>query len=217
MLRITCAAAVSWSAAWRAPLACRHAGVTCLRLLMVCRAPCCMPLTIKPLKTHLQAVETGGSKRMAAAAGQLGSRAAAAAKDGATWALLLKILLVSLLRRFQPKAVSSFELLCLAVPLPDVMARWMVSHGNLHSPDVHIGLPVSACVTQREVWQEMSVKSFVDAHVQFYNTSFWKGPSLLQPASSVVSEPRIAIWTQCRAGRPCQTASRSACNLQPGI
>ena len=49
------------------------------------------------------------------------------AKDGATWALLLKILLVSLLRRFQPKAVTSFELLCLAVPLPDAMARWMVS------------------------------------------------------------------------------------------
>ena len=49
------------------------------------------------------------------------------AKDGATWALLLKILLVSLLRRFQPKAVNSFELLCLAVPLPDAMARWMVS------------------------------------------------------------------------------------------
>ena len=64
---------------------------------------------------------------MAAAARQLGSRAVATAKDGATWALLLKILLVSLLRRFQPKAVTSFELLCLAVPLPDVMARWMVS------------------------------------------------------------------------------------------
>ncbi len=49
------------------------------------------------------------------------------ARDGATWALILKILLVSLLRRFQPKAVTSFELLCLAVPLPDAMARWMVS------------------------------------------------------------------------------------------
>ena len=88
---------------------------------------------------------------MAAAARQLGSRAVATAKDGAMWALLLKILLVSLLRRFQPKAVTSFELLCLAVPLPDVMARWMVSHGILYSPDAHSRLPACACVTWREL------------------------------------------------------------------
>ena len=96
---------------------------------------------------------------MAAAARQLGSRAVATAKDGATWALLLKILLVSLLRRFQPKAVTSFELLCLAVPLPDVMARWMVSHGTLHSPDVHSSLPVSTCVTQHEVLATVNIQA----------------------------------------------------------
>ena len=74
-----------------------------------------------------QAEEIGLTQRSAAATRKLGSRSMAFAKDGATWALILKILLVSLLRRFQPKAVTSFELLCLAVPLPDAMARWMVS------------------------------------------------------------------------------------------
>jgi hypothetical protein len=76
----------------------------------------------------LQAEEAKSlTKKTAAGARRLGSHTVAAAKDGATWALLLKILLVSLLRRLQPKAVTSFELLCLAVPLPDAMARWMVS------------------------------------------------------------------------------------------
>ena len=101
--------------------------------------------------THVQAVDTGKSKKMAAATRHLGSRAMATAKDGATWALLLKILLVSLLRRFQPKAVSSFELLCLAVPLPDVMARWMVRRRILHSRNLHSSPPASACMTLREV------------------------------------------------------------------
>ncbi len=77
----------------------------------------------------------------------------ALAKDGATWALILKILLVSLLRRFQPKAVTSFELLCLAVPLPDAMARWMVRHRSCcislnstyaqHPPKFRQGSPCS--------------------------------------------------------------------------
>ena len=73
-----------------------------------------------------QAEDTGLTKKTATATRNLGGRSMALAKDGATWALILKILLVSLLRRFQPKAVTSFELLCLAVPLPDAMARWMV-------------------------------------------------------------------------------------------
>ena len=49
-----------------------------------------------------------------------------AVKDGSALALLLKVLLVALLRRFQPKAVASFELLSLAVPIPDLLAHWMV-------------------------------------------------------------------------------------------
>jgi len=73
-----------------------------------------------------QAEEAGLTKKTASATRKLGSRSVAVVKDGATWALVLKILLVSLLRRFQPKAVNSFELLCLAVPLPDAMAIWMV-------------------------------------------------------------------------------------------
>lgn len=55
----------------------------------------------------------------------------ASVKDGTALALLLKVLLVALLRRFQPKAVASFELLSLAVPLPDLLAHWMVRL-NLH-------------------------------------------------------------------------------------
>jgi hypothetical protein len=68
------------------------------------------------------AVQTG----VLAAAKRLGSRQVAGFKDGSALALLIKVLLVSLLRRFQPKAVSSFELLSLAVPLPDLFARWLV-------------------------------------------------------------------------------------------
>ena len=82
-----------------------------------------------------QAEDTGLTKKTATATRNLGGRSMAVMKDGATWALILKILLVSLLRRFQPKAVTSFELLCLAVPLPDAMARWMVSpHALTLSP-----------------------------------------------------------------------------------
>ncbi|CAL5227620.1 g10624 [Coccomyxa viridis] len=77
------------------------------------------------LDKTFQAEDTGLTKKTATATRNLGGRSMALAKDGATWALILKILLVSLLRRFQPKAVTSFELLCLAVPLPDAMARWM--------------------------------------------------------------------------------------------
>lgn len=40
---------------------------------------------------------------------------------------VLQVLLVALLRRFQPKAVTSFELLSLAVPLPDVLSSWTVT------------------------------------------------------------------------------------------
>ena len=125
---------------------------------------------------------------MAAAARQLGSRAVATAKDGATWALLLKILLVSLLRCFQPKAVTSFELLCLAVPLPDVMARWMVSHGTLHSPDVHSSLPVSTCVTQHEVLATVNIQVLRGCTHTVVLQFLRNEQSLLKPALSLVSE-----------------------------
>ncbi|KAK9906365.1 hypothetical protein WJX75_000628 [Coccomyxa subellipsoidea] len=59
------------------------------------------------------------------AAQRLGRRQVASVKDGTALALLLKVLLVALLRRFQPKAVASFELLSLAVPLPDLLVHWM--------------------------------------------------------------------------------------------
>lgn len=62
----------------------------------------------------------------AAVARRLGSRQMSSLKDGSALAFLLKILLVALLRRFRPKAVASFELLSLAVPLPDALASWMV-------------------------------------------------------------------------------------------
>lgn len=60
------------------------------------------------------------------AARRLGSRQVASFRDGTALALLIKVLLVCVLRRLQPKAVNSFELLSLAVPLPDVLARWLV-------------------------------------------------------------------------------------------
>ncbi|CAL8462219.1 g1750 [Coccomyxa elongata] len=69
--------------------------------------------------------QTGMVAATTAAAQRLGRRQMTAVKDGSALALLLKVLLVALLRRFQPKAVASFELLSLAVPLPDLLAHWM--------------------------------------------------------------------------------------------
>lgn len=84
-------------------------------------------------------------------------------KDGTALALLLKVLLVALLRRFQPKAVASFELLSLAVPLPDLLAHWMVGPRLLFRQLLHRSLfSVSSASVRLYTPLIMFCTSFVD-------------------------------------------------------
>ncbi|KAK9842597.1 hypothetical protein WJX81_008150 [Elliptochloris bilobata] len=74
--------------------------------------------------SEVLAVGSGGRvRRAAAAARRCGAAQLAAAREAASWGLLLQMLLLALLHRWRPRAARRLELLALALPLPDALAR----------------------------------------------------------------------------------------------
>ncbi len=58
-----------------------------------------------------------------------------------------QVLLVALLRRWQPKAVSTFELLSLAVPLPDLLSHWLVCRAAPAQHSASWPCPAALCAS----------------------------------------------------------------------